>query len=50
MMFKAKIAMRSTAPPANTLNMPRMPDDCVLNASANAAASMPGIGMKVPKR
>ena len=27
MMLSAKIAMRSTAPPANMLNMPRMPDD-----------------------
>jgi hypothetical protein len=32
MMFRAKIAIRSTAPPANTLNMPRMPDDCERNA------------------
>src|SRR5262245_25858316 len=28
MMLSAKIAMRSTAPPDNKLNMPRMPDDC----------------------
>ena len=27
MMLSAKIAMRSTAPPANILNMPRMPTD-----------------------
>ena len=30
MMFSAKIAMRSTAPPENMLNMPRMPFGCVL--------------------
>ncbi len=50
MMFKAKIAMRSTAPPAKTLNMPRMPDDCDLKAWAKAAVSIPGIGMNVPSR
>ena len=30
MMLSAKIAMRSTAPPANMLNMPRMPEDWAL--------------------
>ena len=32
MMPSAKIAMRSTAPPANMLNMPRMPEDCCWKA------------------
>ena len=45
MMLSAKIAMRSTAPPANMLNMPRMPDDWALKDSAKAAGLMPGIGM-----
>ena len=45
MMLSAKIAMRSMAPPANMLNMPRMPEDWVLNASANATGLMPGMGM-----
>ena len=45
MMLSAKIAMRSTAPPANMLNMPRMPEDCCLKASAKATGLMPGIGM-----
>ena len=36
MMLSAKIAMRSTAPPANMLNMPRMPDELALNVCAKA--------------
>ena len=31
MMFSAKIAMRWMPPPANMLNMPRMPPACDLN-------------------
>ena len=50
MMFKAKIAMRCTAPPANMLNMPRMPEALALNVWANATGLMPGSGMKVPNR
>ena len=50
MMFSAKIAMRSTAPPANMLNMPRMPDDCCSNTALKASMLMPGSGMNVPKR
>ena len=50
MMLSAKIAIRSTAPPANMLNMPRMPEALALNVCANAVGLMPGSGMNVPKR
>ncbi len=42
--------MRCTAPPENMLNMPRMPAEWVLKASAKALESMPGIGMNAPRR
>jgi hypothetical protein len=50
MMPSAKIAMRSTAPPANMLNMPRMPWDCCSNAWLKACRLIPGSGMYVPSR
>jgi hypothetical protein len=45
MMFKAKIAMRLMPPPANMLNMPRMPPACVRKIWSQAAGSMPGSGI-----
>ncbi len=36
MMFKAKIAMRWMPPPANMLNMPRMPPACDLKIWSQA--------------
>ena len=50
MMPSEKIAIRSTAPPANMLNMPRMPVALRLKACANDSGLMPGIGMNVPSR
>ena len=44
MMPSAKIAMRSTAPPANMLNMPSTPDDCCWKACAK------GFGIDAGKR
>ena len=41
----AKIAMRSTAPPANMLNMPSTPLLCEEKACAKASGLMPGSGM-----
>jgi hypothetical protein len=45
MTFSAKIAIRSTAPPENMLNMPRMPWDLFLEGAGERSGSMPGIGM-----
>ena len=45
MMFSAKIAMRWMPPPANMLNMPRMPPACDLNTCSQIAGSMPGSGI-----
>ncbi len=45
MMLRAKIAMRWMPPPANMLNMPRMPPDCVRKICSQAVGSMPGSGM-----
>ena len=45
MMFRAKIAMRWMPPPANMLNMPRMPPDWVRKICSQALGSMPGSGM-----
>jgi hypothetical protein len=45
MMLSAKIVMRSSAPPANMLNMPRMPPACCAKISAMTCGSMPGSGM-----
>ena len=45
MMFSAKIAMRWMPPPANMLNMPRMPPDWVWKICSQAVGSMPGSGM-----
>ena len=45
MMPSAKIDMRARAPPANMLNMPRMPPRCELKICAITAGSMPGSGM-----
>jgi len=50
MMPSAKIAIRSTAPPASRLNIPRMPVELDLNIAAKAAVSIPGSGMNVPNR
>ena len=44
------MAIRSMAPPANMLIMPRMPPDWLWKAAAKATGLMPGIGMKVPSR
>ena len=43
--FSEKIAIRSTAPPENMLNMPRMPCAWPVKAWAKATGSMPGIGI-----
>ena len=45
MMPRAKIAMRLTAPPANMLNTPRMPDWVCSTNRASWIGSMPGMGM-----
>ena len=45
MMFSAKIAMRWMPPPANMLNMPRIPPACDLKIWSQAVGSMPGSGM-----
>ena len=45
MMFKAKIAMRCTAPPENMLNSSSTPCLWLVNCAWNAAGSIPGIGM-----
>ena len=45
MMFSAKIAMRWMPPPANMLNMPRMPPAWDLNTCSQMLGSMPGSGM-----
>ena len=45
MMLSAKIVMRPSAPPANMLNMPRMPPACCWNTSSSTTGSIPGIGM-----
>ena len=44
MMFSAKIAMRLMPPPANMLNMPRMPPACDLKICDQMFGSMPGSG------
>ncbi|NJM05638.1 poly(hydroxyalkanoate) granule-associated protein [Candidatus Gracilibacteria bacterium] len=43
--LSAKIAMRSTAPPANMLKTPRMPPCVCSMKRASCSGSMPGIGM-----
>ena len=45
MMFSAKIAMRWMPPPANMLNMPRMPPAWVRKICSHWAGSMPGSGI-----
>ena len=45
MMFSAKIAMRSTAPPENMLNRPRTPPEACWKLCRSASVSMPGSGM-----
>ena len=45
MMLSAKIAMRLMPPPANMLNMPRMPPAWLRKICSHAAGSMPGSGM-----
>src|SRR5579862_1461814 len=50
MMPRAKIAMRCTAPPDSMLKMSSIPPCCCESSLASALGSMPGIGMKVPRR
>ncbi len=45
MMLSAKIVMRPSAPPANMLNMPRMPPDCCSKICCMITGSMPGAGI-----
>ena len=45
MMFSAKIAIRSTAPPENMLNRPSTPPEACLKLCFRASGSMPGSGM-----
>ena len=50
MMFRAKMVIRSNAPPENMLNIPKMPLDCLAKISDKICGSMPGSGINVPKR
>ena len=50
MMLSARIVMRRSAPPENMSNMPMMPPACWLNRVSRATGSIPGRGMKVPRR
>ncbi len=46
----AKIDRRSSAPPENMLNSPRIVPSWLSNRRASATGSMPGTGTKVPMR
>ena len=48
--LRAKMAMRSTAPPENVFHIPRMPCFMPAKASAYWAVSRPGIGICAPMR
>ena len=45
MMLSAKIVIRPSAPPANMLNMPKMPPACRSKICAMTTGSIPGDGM-----
>ena len=45
MMFRAKMAMRSTAPPENMLKRPSTPPLAPWKLCRRASGSMPGSGM-----
>ena len=49
-MLRAKIVIRSKAPPENILNIPKIPLECLAKISANTRESIPGRGINVPKR
>ena len=48
--LRAKIVIRSNAPPENILNIPKMPFECLANISASTRESIPGSGINVPNR
>ena len=46
----AKMDRRSSAPPENMLNRPRIVPSWLSNSRASASGLMPGTGTKVPMR